>query len=108
MVPDYISAKVMKELKGGVWPSMGCRSFLTPDRTTENVANAKNWVKGHKYYGRFNQGVVTINLVDVACSSEGDKDKFWKIFDERLEGREYRQVALRRLLYHKPGLCRSV
>ncbi len=85
MVPDYISAKVMKELKGGVWPSMGCRSFLTPDRTTENVANAKNWVKGHKYYGRFNQGVVTINLVDVACSSEGDNDKFWKIFDERLE-----------------------
>ncbi len=85
MVPDYISAKVMKELKGGVWPSMGCRSFLTPDRTTENVASAKNWVKGHKYYGRFNQGVVTINLVDVACSSEGDKDKFWKIFDERLE-----------------------
>ena len=85
MVPDYISAKVMKELKGGVWPSMGCRSFLTPDRTTENVANAKNWVKGHKYYGRFNQGVVTINLADVACSSEGDKDKFWKIFDERLE-----------------------
>ena len=85
MVPDYISAKVMKELKGGVWPSMGCRSFLTPDRITENVANAKNWVKGHKYYGRFNQGVVTINLVDVACSSERDKDKFWKIFDERLE-----------------------
>ena len=85
MVPDYISAKVMKEIKGGVWTSMGCRSFLTPDRTTENVANAKNWVKGHKYYGRFNQGVVTINLVDVACSSEGDKDKFWKIFDERLE-----------------------
>ena len=85
MVPDYISAKVMKELKGGVWVSMGCRSFLTPDRTTENVANAKNWVKGQKYYGRFNQGVVTINLVDVACSSEKDKDKFWKIFDERLE-----------------------
>ena len=85
MVPDYISAKVMKELKGGVWVSMGCRSFLTPDRTTENVANAKNWVKGQKYYGRFNQGVVTINLVDVACSSEKDKNKFWKIFDERLE-----------------------
>ena len=85
MVPDYISAKVMKELKGGVWVSMGCRSFLTPDRTTENVANAKNWVKGQKYYGRFNQGVVTINLVDVACSSGKDKDKFWKIFDERLE-----------------------
>ena len=85
MVPDYISAKVMKELKGGVWVSMGCRSFLTPDRTTENVSNAKNWVKGQKYYGRFNQGVVTINLVDVACSSGKDKDKFWKIFDERLE-----------------------
>ncbi len=85
MVPDYISAKVMKELKGGVWVSMGCRSFLTPDRTTENVANAKNWAKGQKYYGRFNQGVVTINLVDVACSSGKDKDKFWKIFDERLE-----------------------
>ena len=85
MVPDYISAKVMKELKGGVWVSMGCRSFLTPDRTTENVANAKNWVKGQKYYGRFNQGVVTINLVDVACSSGKDKEKFWKIFDERLE-----------------------
>ena len=85
MVPDYISAKVMKELKGGVWPSMGCRSFLTPDRTTENVANADNWIKGQKYYGRFNQGVVTINLVDVACSSDKDVDKFWKIFDERLD-----------------------
>ena len=85
MVPDYISAKVMKELKGGVWPSMGCRSFLTPDRTTENVANADNWIKGLKYYGRFNQGVVTINLVDVACSSDKDVDKFWKIFDERLD-----------------------
>ena len=85
MVPDYISAKVMKELKGGVWPSMGCRSFLTPDRTTENVASAGNWVKGQKYYGRFNQGVVTINLVDVACSSGRDVDAFWKIFDERLD-----------------------
>ena len=85
MVPDYISAKKMTELKGGVWPSMGCRSFLTPDRTTENVANAGNWVKGHKYYGRFNQGVVTINLPDVALSSGKDFDKFWKIFDERLE-----------------------
>ena len=84
MVPDYISAKVMKELKGGVWPSMGCRSFLTADRTTENVANAGNWVKGQKYYGRFNQGVVTINLVDVALSSGGNFEKFWKIFDERL------------------------
>ena len=109
MVPDYISAKVMKELKGGVWPSMGCRSFLTPDRTTENVADAKNWVKGHKYYGRFNQGVVTINLVDVACSSEGDKDKFWKIFDERLElCHRALQIRHKRLLHHKPGLCRSV
>ena len=85
MVPDYISAKVMKELKGGVWTSMGCRSFLTPDRTTENVANAENWVKGQKYYGRFNQGVVTINLVDVACSSGRDVNAFWKIFDERLD-----------------------
>ena len=85
MVPDYISAKKMMELKGGVWTSMGCRSFLTPDRTTENVANAGNWVKGHKYYGRFNQGVVTINLPDVALSSGKDFDKFWKIFDERLE-----------------------
>ena len=85
MVPDYISAKVMKELKGGVWPSMGCRSFLTADRTTENVANAGNWVKGQKYYGRFNQGVVTINLVDVACSSGSDVNAFWKIFDERLD-----------------------
>ena len=85
MVPDYISAKVMKELKGGVWTSMGCRSFLTPDRTTENVANAGNWIKGQKYYGRFNQGVVTINLVDVACSSGKDVDAFWKIFDERLD-----------------------
>ena len=85
MVPDYISAKVMKELKGGVWTSMGCRSFLTPDRTTENMANAGNWVKGQKYYGRFNQGVVTINLVDVACSSGRDMDVFWKIFDERLD-----------------------
>lgn len=85
MVPDYISAKVMKELKGGVWTSMGCRSFLTPDRTTENMANAGNWVKGQKYYGRFNQGVVTINLVDVACSSGRDVDAFWKIFDERLD-----------------------
>lgn len=85
MVPDYISAKVMKELKGGVWTSMGCRSFLTPDRTTENVANAGNWVEGQKYYGRFNQGVVTINLVDVACSSGRDMNAFWKIFDERLD-----------------------
>lgn len=74
MVPDYISEKIMKELKGGdVYPCMGCRSFLTPD--PEN----------HKYYGRFNQGVVTLNLVDVACSSKRDMDKFWQILDERLE-----------------------
>ena len=74
MVPDYISEKIMKELKGGdVYPCMGCRSFLTPD------------LVNHKYYGRFNQGVVTLNLVDVACSSERDMDKFWKILDERLE-----------------------
>ena len=69
MVPDYISAKIMRELKGDVYTCMGCRSFLTPDRTTENIANAKNWVKGKKYYGRFNQGVVTINLVDVALTT---------------------------------------
>ena len=90
MVPDYISAKVMKELKGDVYTCMGCRSFLTPDRFTDagvgNIANARNYVEGkHRYYGRFNQGVVTINLVDVACSSKGDMDKFWDILDERLE-----------------------
>ena len=90
MVPDYISAKIMKELKGDVYPCMGCRSFLTPDRFTDagigNLADAKNYTTDkHKYYGRFNQGVVTINLVDVACSSKGDMDAFWKIFDERLE-----------------------
>ena len=79
MVPDYISAKKMKEYKGGdVYPCMGCRSFLTPDRFTP--AGEK-----HKYYGRFNQGVVTINLVDVACSSGRDEEEFWKILDERLE-----------------------
>ena len=90
MVPDYISEKKMLELKGDVYPCMGCRSFLTPDRFTDagvgNIANAGNYVPGkHKYYGRFNQGVVTINLPDVALSSGGDMDKFWKIFDERLE-----------------------
>lgn len=69
MVPDYISAKIMRELKGDVYTCMGCRSFLTSDRTTENVANAKNWIPGKKYYGRFNQGVVTINLVDVALTT---------------------------------------
>jgi len=90
MVPDYISAKVMKELKGDVYPCMGCRSFLTPDRFTEknvgNIAHAKNYEEGkHKYYGRFNQGVVTLNLVDVACSSDGDEEKFWHIMDKRLD-----------------------
>lgn len=85
MVPDYISEKKMLEYKGDCFPCMGCRSFLTPDRTTENLANANNWVKGKKYYGRFNQGVVTINLADVGLSANKDFDKFWKIFDERLE-----------------------
>ena len=80
MVPDYISAKIMKELKKGeVYPCMGCRSFLTVEDTQMNEDGR------HKFYGRFNQGVVTINLVDVACSSEGDMDKFWEILDERLE-----------------------
>jgi len=94
MVPDYISEKVMLELKknshgvGDCYPCMGCRSFLTPDRTIDlgNIAKAKNYVPGKgKYYGRFNQGVVTINLVDVALSSDKDADLFWKIFEERLE-----------------------
>ena len=94
MVPDYISEKIMLELKkneqgdGDCYPCMGCRSFLTPDRTMSigNIAKAKNYVEGKgKYYGRFNQGVVTINLPDVALSSDKDIDKFWKIFDERLE-----------------------
>ena len=90
MVPDYISAKKMQELKGDVYPCMGCRSFLTPDRFTDagvgNVANAQNYEPGrHKYYGRFNQGVVTISLPDVALSSGGNVDKFWQILDERLE-----------------------
>ena len=90
MVPDFISEKKMLEFKGDVYVCMGCRSFLTPDRFTDagvgNIANAKNYEPGrHKYYGRFNQGVVTINLVDVALSSGRDMDKFWQIFDERLE-----------------------
>ena len=80
MVPDYISAKIMKELKKGeVYPCMGCRSFLTVE-DSQMLPNGR-----HKFYGRFNQGVVTINLVDVACSSEGDMDRFWQILDERLE-----------------------
>ena len=102
MVPDYISAKKMKELKGDVYPCMGCRSFLTPDNEQQpeglcndgNKAEAGDYTPGqHKYYGRFNQGVVTINLVDVACSAvkEAEKagtdkfDEFWKILDDRLE-----------------------
>ena len=98
MVPDYISEKKMREYKlskgetegnGDCYTCMGCRSFLTPDRSGDgfgNVANAGNWEPGKpKYYGRFNQGVVTINLVDVALSSERDEERFWEIFDERLE-----------------------
>ena len=107
MVPDYSSEKKMRELKlskgetegnGDCYTCMGCRSFLTPDRSGngyDNVANAGNYEPGKpKYYGRFNQGVVTINLVDVACSSQGDEKKFWEIFDERLE------------LCHKALMCR--
>ena len=98
MVPDYISEKKMREYKlskgevagsGDVYTCMGCRSFLTPDRSGngyDNVANAGNWEPGKpKYYGRFNQGVVTINLPDVALSSGRDLDRFWELLDERLE-----------------------
>ena len=101
MVPDYISEKMMLELKGDVYTCMGCRSFLTPDRFTDagvkNIAKAKNYVPGkHRYYGRFNQGVVTVNLVDIALSAvkaagAGAVDvdarlaKFWEIFDTRME-----------------------
>ena len=90
LVPDYISEKMMLELKGDVYTCMGCRSFLTPDRFTENgvgnIANAKNYDSSkHKYYGRFNQGVVTISLPDIALSSEGDFEKFWQLFEERTE-----------------------
>ena len=89
-VPDYISEKKALELKGDCYPCMGCRSFLTPDRFTDkgigNIANAKNYdPHKHKYYGRFNQGVVTINLVDAACSSGKDESKFWQIMNDRLE-----------------------
>jgi ribonucleoside-triphosphate reductase len=107
MVPDYISEKKMKEYKlskgekegeGDTYTCMGCRSFLTPDRSGNgygNIARAKNYDPSKpKYYGRFNQGVVTINLVDVALSSGGDYDKFWEIFDQRLE------------LCHKALMCR--
>ncbi len=90
MVPDYISEKKALELKGDVYPCMGCRSFLTPDRFTDtgvgNLAGAENYTaEKHKYYGRFNQGVVTLNLVDIACSSEKDENRFWMIMNERLE-----------------------
>ncbi len=99
MVPDYISEKKMLELKGDVYVCMGCRSFLTPDRFTDagvgNIANAGNYEPGkHKYYGRFNQGVVTLNLPDIALSSGRDIQKFWEIFDERME------------LCHQALLCR--
>lgn len=95
MVPDYISAKKMREYKlrpgkkpgeGDVYPCMGCRSFLTPDRTTENYAKALNWDPNKpKYYGRFNVGVTTINLVDAAFSSKGNEEKFWKLLEHRCE-----------------------
>ena len=91
MVPDYISEKIMRQLKGGdVYTCMGCRSFLTPDRFTDkglgNIANAGNYDPAkHKYYGRFNQGVVTVNLVDIGLSAHGDMDVFWQIFDGRMD-----------------------
>ncbi len=99
MVPDYISEKKMLELKGDVYVCMGCRSFLTPDRFTDagagNIANAGCYEPGkHKYYGRFNQGVVTVNLPDIALSSGRDVSKFWSIFDERME-LCYRALLLR-------------
>ena len=88
MVPDYISAKKMREFKGDVYTCMGCRSFLTPDRSyvKGNLANAGNYREGErKYYGRFNQGVVTVNLVDIGLSARKDMNRFWEIFDERME-----------------------
>lgn len=92
MVPDYISAKKMREYKinhfgqGDVYPCMGCRSFLTPDRCSENYAKALNYDSAAgKYYGRFNNGVTTINLADVAFSSEGNFDEFWRLMEERTE-----------------------
>ncbi|MGI6755949.1 MAG: anaerobic ribonucleoside-triphosphate reductase [Atopobiaceae bacterium] len=115
MVPDYISEKKMREYKlskgevegqGDVFTCMGCRSFLTPDRSGngyDNVANAKNYEPGKpKYYGRFNQGVVTINLPDVALSAERNIDKFWPLFDERLE------LCHRALRYRHDRLCGTV
>ncbi|WP_303677771.1 anaerobic ribonucleoside-triphosphate reductase, partial [Bacteroides caecimuris] len=86
MVPDYISNKIERQLKNGdTYTCMGCRSFLTPDRTTENYSKCKNWKPGHKYYGRFNQGVVTINLPDVALSAHGNFDRFEDILKDRLD-----------------------
>ena len=89
MVPDYISEKVMKELKGDVYPCMGCRSFLTPD--TEGLGENGE----HKYYGRFNQGVVTINLPDIALSSKGNEEEFWNIFDDRMENLVHKALRIR-------------
>lgn len=96
MVPDYISNKIERELKNGdTYVCMGCRSFLTPDRTTENYSKCNNWTAGHKYYGRFNQGVVTINLPDVALSSKGDFDAFDDILKDRLENLCYPALLAR-------------
>ena len=99
LVPDYISEKVMKELKGDVYPCMGCRSFLTPDDGTcnaDNKANVSDFRPGeHKYYGRFNQGVITINLVDIACSSNKDEKKFWEIFEDRMENLVHKGLRIR-------------
>ena len=114
MVPDYISNKIENKLKGAEYTCMGCRSFLTPDRTTKNYSNCNNWEPGKKYYGRFNQGVVTINLVDVALSAQKivednsadkpnryfDKERmkeayFWKILDERLDNLCYPALMAR-------------
>ena len=104
MVPDIISEKIMLKLKGDVYPCMGCRSFLTPDRFTDtnigNIAKAKNYNPNkHKYYGRFNQGVYTVNLVDIACASGRDMDKFWKIFDEKM------QIAHKANVHGFPSFC---
>ncbi len=103
MVPDYISEKKMLELKGDVYVCMGCRSFLTPDRFTDagagNIANAGSYEPGkHKYYGRFNQGVVTVNLPDIALSSGRDRTKFWQLFEERME------LCYRALMYRHERL----
>ena len=96
MVPDYISNKIERELKNGdTYVCMGCRSFLTPDRTTENYSKCNNWTAVHKYYGRFNQGVVTINLPDVALSSKGDFDAFDDILKDRLENLCYPALMAR-------------